>query len=106
MEIYRSHVLICKGTGCTASGSQEVMEAFEKEIKKRDLDKEVRVVQTGCLGLCELGPNVLIYPEGSYYCRVKAEDIQIVEEHLIKGESERLLYKEHSPKNACVLLLI
>ncbi len=97
MEIYRSHVLICKGTGCTASGSQEVMEAFEKEIKKRDLDKEVRVVQTGCLGLCELGPNVLIYPEGSYYCRVKAEDIpEIVEEHLIKGRIvERLLYKEH-----------
>ncbi len=97
MEIYRSHVLICKGTGCTASGSQEVMEAFEKEIKKRDLDKEVRVVQTGCLGLCELGPNVLIYPEGSYYCRVKAEDVpEIVEEHLIKGRIvERLLYKEH-----------
>lgn len=97
MEIYRAHVLVCKGTGCTASGSENVMEAFQKEIEKRGLSKEVRVVQTGCLGLCELGPNVLIYPEGSYYCRVKADDIpEIVEEHLIKGRIvERLLYKEH-----------
>nr|WP_245985076.1 (2Fe-2S) ferredoxin domain-containing protein [Biomaibacter acetigenes] len=73
------------------------METFQKEIEKRGLSKEVRVVQTGCLGLCELGPNVLIYPEGSYYCRVKAEDVpEIVEEHLVKGRIvERLLYKEH-----------
>jgi len=98
MEIYRAHVLVCKGTGCTASGSEPVIEAFQKEIEKRGLGKEVKVVQTGCLGLCELGPNVLIYPEGSYYCRVKPEDIpEIVEEHLIKGRIvERLLYKEHA----------
>ncbi|MGB9812559.1 MAG: NADH-quinone oxidoreductase subunit NuoF [Thermovenabulum sp.] len=98
MEIYRAHVLVCKGTGCTASGSESVIEAFQKEIEKRGLGKEVKVVQTGCLGLCELGPNVLIYPEGSYYCRVKPEDIpEIVEEHLIKGRIvERLLYKEHA----------
>jgi NADP-reducing hydrogenase subunit HndC len=100
MEIYRSHVLVCKGTGCTASGSTQVMEELEKEIEKRGLSKEVRVVQTGCLGLCELGPNVLIYPEGSYYCSVKASDVpEIVEEHLIKGRIvERLLYKEHDTK--------
>lgn len=100
MEIYRAHVLVCKGTGCTASGSEAVYEALEKEIEKRGLAKEVRVVQTGCLGLCELGPNILIYPEGSYYCRVKAEDIpEIVEEHLIKGRIvERLLYSEKASK--------
>ncbi len=100
MEIYRSHVLVCKGTGCTASGSEQVIEELEKEIEKRGLSNEVRVVQTGCLGLCELGPNVLIYPEGSYYCSVKASDVpEIVEEHLIKGRIvERLLYKEHDTK--------
>jgi len=98
MEIYRAHVLVCKGTGCTASGSEPIIEAFQKEIEKKGLSKEVKVVQTGCLGLCELGPNVLIYPEGSYYCRVKPEDVaEIVEEHLIKGRIvERLLYKEHA----------
>lgn len=97
MEIYRSHILICKGTGCVASGSESLMEAFQREIEKNGLTKEVRVVQTGCLGLCELGPNVLIYPEGSYYCSVKADDVpEIIEEHLLKGRIvERLLYKEH-----------
>ncbi|WP_213996592.1 NADH-quinone oxidoreductase subunit NuoF [Tepidanaerobacter sp. EBM-49] len=100
MEIYRAHVLVCKGTGCTASGSEAVLDAFEKEIEKKGLSKEVKVVQTGCLGLCELGPNVLIYPEGSYYCTVKPEDVpEIVEEHLLKGRIvERLLYKEPDTK--------
>jgi len=100
MEIYRAHVLVCKGTGCVASGSEPIFEAFQKEIEKRGLSKEVKVVQTGCLGLCELGPNVLVYPEGSYYCRVKAEDVpEIVEEHLLKGRIvERLLYSEKTTK--------
>ncbi|MDI3534077.1 MAG: NADP-reducing hydrogenase subunit HndC, partial [Thermosediminibacterales bacterium] len=85
MEIYRSHVLICGGTGCTASGSPAVIEAFQKEIQKQKLDKEVKIVQTGCHGLCELGPIVIIYPEGAFYCRVKKEDVpELVEEHLIK----------------------
>lgn len=101
MQIYRAHVLICKGTGCIASGSDTVMDAFTKEIEKRGLSDEVRVVQTGCLGLCELGPNVLIYPEGCYYCGVKAQDIaEIVEEHLVKGRIvERLLYKSQVTKD-------
>ncbi|ADL07465.1 NADH-quinone oxidoreductase subunit NuoF [Thermosediminibacter oceani] len=96
MEIYRAHVLVCRGTGCTASGSESVMDAFEKEIEKHGLSGEVKVLLTGCLGLCELGPNIIIYPEGTYYCRVKAEDVpEIVEEHLVKGRIvERLLYKE------------
>ncbi|KXG77403.1 NADP-reducing hydrogenase subunit HndC [Fervidicola ferrireducens] len=98
MEFYRAHVLVCRGTGCTASGSESVMEAFEKEIEKRGLSKEVKVLLTGCLGLCELGPNIIIYPEGTYYCKVKAEDVpEIVEEHLVKGRIvERLLYKERT----------
>ncbi len=96
MEMYRSHVLVCGGTGCTSSGSVPVQEALNKEIKKHNLDKEIKVVQTGCLGLCELGPIIIVYPEGSMYCQVTPEDIpELVEEHLVKGRIlERLLYKE------------
>lgn len=103
MELYRSHVLVCGGTGCTSSGSQELIEALNKEIERLHLSKEVKIVQTGCLGLCERGPNVIIYPEGAYYCRVKPEDARdIAEEHLFKGRIvQRLLYRdiaeEHLP---------
>jgi len=103
VELYRSHVLVCGGTGCTSSGSQELIEALNKEIERLHLSKEVKIVQTGCLGLCERGPNVIIYPEGAYYCRVKPEDARdIAEEHLFKGRIvQRLLYRdiaeEHLP---------
>ena len=94
MPIYRSHILVCGGTGCTSSGSQEVMDAFRKELKARELDKEVLVVPTGCHGMCEMGPIVVVYPEGTFYCRVKPEDVpEITEEHLFKGRVvDRLLY--------------
>ncbi len=104
MEMYRSHVLVCGGTGCTSSGSVPVQEALNKEIKKHNLDKEIKVVQTGCLGLCELGPIIIVYPEGSMYCQVTPEDIpELVEEHLVKGRIlERLLYKEKATdEKAC-----
>ena len=94
--MYRSHVLVCGGTGCTSSGSGEIISTFERELAKNDLDKEVKVVRTGCFGLCALGPVVIVYPEGSFYSRVKAEDVpEIVEEHLLKGRIvSRLLYEE------------
>ena len=94
--MYRSHVLVCGGTGCTSSGSQKIIDAFESEIKKNGLDTEVAVVKTGCHGLCALGPIVLIYPEGSFYSMVKEEDVaEIVSEHLLKGRVvTRLLYQE------------
>ncbi len=94
--MYRSHVLVCGGTGCTSSGSQQIIDAFESEIKKNDLADEVAVVRTGCHGLCALGPIVLIYPEGSFYSMVKPEDVaEIVSEHLLKGRVvTRLLYQE------------
>ena len=94
--MYRSHVLVCGGTGCTSSGSQQIIEAFEREIKANDLENEVAVVRTGCHGLCALGPIVLVYPEGSFYSMVKAEDVpEIVSEHLLKGRVvTRLLYDE------------
>lgn len=94
--MYRSHVMVCGGTGCTSSGSAAIMDAFDAEVKRNDLDSEVRVIHTGCFGLCALGPIVVIYPEGSFYSRVKAEDVpEIVSEHLLKGRPvTRLLYDE------------
>lgn len=96
MQIFRSHVLICGGTGCTSSGSVTIQEVLKKELKKYKLENEVKVVQTGCFGLCEIGPIMVIYPEGAFYCRVRPEDIpELVEEHMVKGRIlERLLYKE------------
>ena len=94
--MYRSHVLVCGGTGCTSSGSAQIIEALNTEIKKHCLDQEVCVVKTGCHGLCALGPIVIVYPEGAFYSMVTPEDMsEIVSEHLVKGRIvERLLYKE------------
>ena len=92
----RSHVLVCGGTGCTSSGSEQIIRTFESEIAKQGLQDEVKVVHTGCFGLCALGPVVVVYPEGAFYSRVKAEDVsEIVSEHLLKGRIvKRLLYHE------------
>ncbi len=94
--MYRSHVLVCGGTGCTSSGSIQILKTLETEIKQAGLQDEVKVVQTGCFGLCALGPIVIVYPEGSFYSMVKEDDIkEIVEEHLLKGRIvQRLLYEE------------
>ncbi len=94
--MYRSHVLICGGTGCTSSGSADIEKALVSEIEKNGLVEEVKVVKTGCFGLCALGPIMIVYPEGSFYSMVKVEDIpEIVEEHLLKGRVvKRLLYTE------------
>ena len=94
--MYRSHVLVCGGTGCTSSGSTKIIEALHTEINKNGLKDEVAVVQTGCHGLCALGPIMIIYPEATFYSMVKEEDIpEIVSEHLLKGRIvTRLLYTE------------
>ena len=94
--MYRSHVLVCGGTGCTSSGSQQIMETLKAEIEKNGLSEEVSVVQTGCHGLCALGPIMIIYPDATFYSMVKVEDIpEIVSEHLLKGRVvTRLLYQE------------
>ena len=98
----RSHVLICGGTGCTSSGSKVLMSTFEKELAKQGLEDEVKIVQTGCFGLCALGPVVIIYPEGTFYSRVQESDVaEIVEEHLLKGRLvDRLVYKDVDEKTA------
>ena len=94
--MYRSHVLVCGGTGCTSSNSQKIIEAMEAEIKAKGLENEVQVIRTGCFGLCALGPIMIVYPEGCFYSEVKGEDVpEIVEEHLLKGRMvKRLLYSE------------
>ncbi len=94
--MYRSHVLVCGGTGCTSSNSLAIIEALEAEIAKKGLQDEVKVVRTGCFGLCALGPIMIVYPEGSFYSQVKVTDVpEIVEEHLLKGRLvKRLLYDE------------
>lgn len=96
MELYRSHVLVCGGTGCHSSGSADIIAEFDKHLEKNGLQKEVKVVLTGCFGLCEVGPIVIVYPEGAFYSRVKAEDVEeIVTEHLLKGRIvKRLLYHD------------
>ena len=94
--MYRSHVLVCGGTGCTSSGSQRIIERLEKEIAANGLSEEVGVVKTGCFGLCALGPIMIVYPEGTFYSMVQEDDIpEIVSEHLLKGRVvTRLLYDE------------
>ncbi|MBR5528257.1 MAG: NAD(P)H-dependent oxidoreductase subunit E, partial [Clostridia bacterium] len=92
----RSHVLICGGTGCTSSGSVAIREKLAEELKTAGLEEEVKIVQTGCFGLCALGPIMIVYPEGTFYSRVSTDDIpEIVSEHLLKGRIvDRLVYND------------
>jgi NADH:ubiquinone oxidoreductase subunit F (NADH-binding)/(2Fe-2S) ferredoxin len=92
----RAHVLICGGTGCTSSGSKSVQKAFKDAIEEQGLSEEVKIVETGCFGLCALGPVVIVYPDGTFYSRVTPDDAkEIVSEHLLKGRLvERLVYND------------
>ncbi len=94
--IYRAHLLTCAGTGCTASGSKLVLERLNAEIKRHNLSDEVKIVHTGCRGFCSMGPIMVIYPDGIFYCLIQENDVStIVEETLLKGRIvEHLLYKE------------
>ncbi|WP_326910369.1 NADH-quinone oxidoreductase subunit NuoF [Sedimentibacter sp. MB31-C6] len=100
MAIFRSHVLVCGGTGCTSSKSDLIRKRFEEKIKEVNLDKEVQVIGTGCFGLCEQGPIVIVYPEGSFYSRMTIDRVdEIVKEHLLKGRIvDKYLYKEKVTK--------
>ena len=94
--MFRSNVLVCGGTGCTSSNSEQIIEKLQEEIKAQGLEKEVNVIRTGCFGLCALGPILVVFPEGAFYSRVTVEDVpEIVSEHLLKGRIvKRLLYQE------------
>ena len=98
MDIYRAHVLVCGGTGCSSSGSATLIERFNEKLAENGLDKEVKVIRTGCFGLCEAGPVVIVYPDGTFYSRVKPENVdEIVTEHLLKGRKvEHLVYTDHA----------
>jgi NADP-reducing hydrogenase subunit HndC len=94
--MYRSHVLVCGGTGCTSSNSEGIIKALNEQLAEKGLADEIKVIRTGCFGLCALGPIMIVYPEGCFYSEVKEEDVpEIVEEHLLKGRIvKRLLYDE------------
>ncbi len=96
MDMVRGHILCCGGTGCTSSGSEAIIAEMEAQLKAHGLEKEFKVVKTGCFGLCALGPIMIVYPEGAFYSRIKVEDVkEIVEEHLLKGRIvKHLLYQE------------
>ena len=96
MNTIRTDLLLCGGTGCHATGSQEVKAALENEVKKQGLDQEIRIIETGCNGFCAQGPVLLVQPEGIFYQKLKKDDIpHLVEEHFLKGRPvEKLFYKE------------
>ena len=102
----RSHVLICGGTGCTSSGSLALRDALEKELEANGLTEEIKIVVTGCFGLCALGPVMIVYPDGTFYSMVQPTDIpEIVEEHLLKGRPvARLEYHEGDDKHVVTSL--
>ncbi|MEG0934757.1 MAG: NADH-quinone oxidoreductase subunit NuoF [Clostridia bacterium] len=107
MELFRSQVLICGGTGCTSSGSGALLKRFEELVEQNHLEKEVKLVHTGCFGLCEAGPVVIIYPEGAFYSRITEKDVdEIVSEHLLKGRIvQRLLYHGSVESNGTIRAL-
>ena len=94
--------MLCAGTGCVSNQSFEVREALEKEIKKRDLDTEVRVVITGCDGFCAEGPILIVQPDDIFYCRLTVKDIpHLVEEHFLKGRPvQKLMYTPPEEKTS------
>lgn len=94
MKSHMTHVLVCGGTGCHSSQGDEIRRLLEEKVEEKGLDN-IKVTLTGCFGLCETGPNIVIYPEGIFYSQVKLEDIdEIVEEHFVKGNIiKRLLYE-------------
>ncbi len=96
MDLFRSTILVCGGTGCTSSGSPKLYERFATLLAEKGMENEVKLVKTGCFGLCAAGPVVIVYPEGAFYSGISVEDVDtIVEEHLIKGRIvTKLLYKD------------
>ena len=101
MQLYRSHVLVCGGTGCTSSNSEKIIAEFDAQLASNNLQNEVKIVKTGCFGLCAQGPIIVVYPEGAMYTMVKVEDIkEITEEHLLKGRIvKRLLLSDGNDAN-------
>jgi NADH:ubiquinone oxidoreductase subunit F (NADH-binding)/(2Fe-2S) ferredoxin/NAD-dependent dihydropyrimidine dehydrogenase PreA subunit len=96
MADYKTHILICGGTGCKASQSEEIKSSFIDLLAEYGMDEDIKVVTTGCFGFCEKGPIVKIHPDNTFYVQVTPADVdEIIKEHLVKGRMvERLLYKD------------
>lgn len=94
------HILVCGGTGCSASRSHEITKNLQAALKDKGLEEQVQVILTGCFGFCEKGPIVKVMPDNTFYTEVKPEDaLEIVEEHVIKGRKvKRLLYTDPETK--------
>ena len=94
---YKYQVLVCGGTGCTSSGCKNVVKALRKSVEEYGIQEDVNIVTTGCFGLCALGPIMIVYPEGSFYSQVQAENIpRIVREHLVGGNVVKDLLYQHT----------
>ncbi len=106
MSSFRTQILLCAGGACISSGSESIRDAFHQELNAQGLDQEVAVITTGCMGMCEIGPMAVVYPEGIFYQKLKPEDVEeIVSEHLLKGRIvERLLYKKASTEELVKLI--
>ena len=100
MTKFKTHILVCGGTGCTASLSDKIAKNLKDNLADKGLENEVQVILTGCFGFCEKGPIVKIMPDNTFYTEVKPEDAkEIVEEHIIKGRKvTRLLYTDPETK--------
>ena len=94
MNLFRAQVLVCGGTGCALEGAMDIANSIKNELKAHRIENEIEVIRTGCLGLCDLGPIVIIYPEGTFYHKVNIKNIpEIVEEHLVNGRiAEKYAY--------------
>ncbi|PID28174.1 MAG: NADH-quinone oxidoreductase subunit NuoF [Candidatus Cloacimonadota bacterium] len=97
--VYEKQIALCKGTGCQSSGEISIKEHFERVLSEKGLRDKVNIVETGCRGFCEMGPLVEIFPEHTFYCKVKPEDVEkIVEETLIKGNIIEDMVFDNIPK--------
>ena len=103
----RTQIVVCGGTGCMSSHSKEIKEEFEKVLKELELDKEVVVFQSGCFGLCEKGPVVIVYPDETFYGHMTVADVEpLCKEHILKGRVyEKRVYKEATPEEKAKIKL-
>ncbi|MBS3755512.1 MAG: NADH-quinone oxidoreductase subunit NuoF [Desulfobacterales bacterium] len=106
MNQHRLDLMLCGGTGCHASGASEFKEALGAELERQNLDREIRIIETGCNGFCAVGPVMLVQPEGIFYQQLQPGDAEeLVEEHFLKGRPvQRLLYKEPASKETIPIM--
>ena len=97
-QVHKNYILVCGGTGCTSNHSLDVVKAFETHLKEHGLQDDVKIIQTGCLGLCAKGPVVVVHPGSVYYEEVDPEKVEaIVNEHIVGGiPADKYMLKEET----------